>query len=166
MNIKKWFYVFLGLSCTGIANASLIKITASSDAAGELGWFAVDDSIFTTDTSLVASQFYDFYWYEDGISVKFTPLDVSTDTGTTNFGFIGGKWTVIGGTGDSLTHDEGYTMSITGSTYIEFVDLGVSSYSDVTWSTTAYSAVPVPAAVWLFGSGLFGLLWVARRNKT
>ena len=29
----------------------------------------------------------------------------------------------------------------------------------------AASAVPVPAAVWLFGSGLFGLLGVARRRK-
>jgi len=28
------------------------------------------------------------------------------------------------------------------------------------------SAVPVPAAVWLFGSGLLGLVGVARRNRT
>ncbi|MCP4042838.1 MAG: VPLPA-CTERM sorting domain-containing protein, partial [Gammaproteobacteria bacterium] len=27
------------------------------------------------------------------------------------------------------------------------------------------SAVPVPAAVWLFGSGLIGLLGVARRKR-
>ena len=27
------------------------------------------------------------------------------------------------------------------------------------------SAVPVPAAVWLFGSGLLGLIGVARRNS-
>jgi hypothetical protein len=34
-----------------------------------------------------------------------------------------------------------------------------------TWSATANSAVvPVPAAVWLFGSGLLGLIAVARRK--
>lgn len=32
-------------------------------------------------------------------------------------------------------------------------------------TVTAVSTVPVPAAVWLFGSGLIGLLGVARRNK-
>ena len=33
-------------------------------------------------------------------------------------------------------------------------------------AATAASAVPVPAAVWLFGSGLIGLITVARRNNT
>lgn len=32
-------------------------------------------------------------------------------------------------------------------------------------STSSVSAVPVPAAVWLFGSGLLGLVGVARRKK-
>lgn len=30
----------------------------------------------------------------------------------------------------------------------------------------AYSAVPIPAAVWLFGSGLLGLIGITRRRKT
>jgi hypothetical protein len=34
------------------------------------------------------------------------------------------------------------------------------------WQTTiSLTAVPVPAAVWLFGSGLLGLAGVARRNR-
>ncbi len=32
-------------------------------------------------------------------------------------------------------------------------------------SSTVVSAVPVPAAVWLFGSGLLGLIGVARRKR-
>jgi hypothetical protein len=35
-----------------------------------------------------------------------------------------------------------------------------------TWvATSNVSAVPVPAAVWLFGSGLIGLVGFARREK-
>ena len=33
-----------------------------------------------------------------------------------------------------------------------------------TIASTAPSAVPVPAAAWLFGSGLLGLVGVARRK--
>jgi len=38
-------------------------------------------------------------------------------------------------------------------------------YDNVTWQQTS-SVVPVPAAVWLFGSGLLGLVGVARRRKS
>ena len=40
-----------------------------------------------------------------------------------------------------------------------------SSLSDGTLTFNSVSAVPVPAAVWLFGSGLVGLVGVARRRK-
>ena len=42
---------------------------------------------------------------------------------------------------------------------------GVAYRFDLT-GTIGTSAVPVPAAVWLFGSGLLGLVGVARRKKT
>jgi len=32
-------------------------------------------------------------------------------------------------------------------------------------TVTSISSVPIPAAIWLFGSGLVGLIWVARRKK-
>ena len=41
--------------------------------------------------------------------------------------------------------------------------------SDITfsWSSSNNTTViPVPAAVWLFGSGLIGLAGIARRNKS
>ena len=38
----------------------------------------------------------------------------------------------------------------------------LNAFSDVTWQI-GY-AVPVPAAIWLFGSGLLGLIGVARRK--
>jgi len=42
---------------------------------------------------------------------------------------------------------------------------GVDAYFDNVTISTEVSAVPVPAAVWLFGSGLVGLIGLARRKK-
>jgi hypothetical protein len=39
------------------------------------------------------------------------------------------------------------------------------SYFDTVRPTAVFSVVPVPPAVWLFGSGLIGLIGVARRKK-
>ncbi len=39
------------------------------------------------------------------------------------------------------------------------------STNDALWSITRVSAVPVPAAAWLFGSGLLALLGISRRKK-
>jgi len=45
------------------------------------------------------------------------------------------------------------------------VDFGGGVVTPTTYSMTV-AAVPVPAAVWLFGSGILGLVAVARRRKT
>ena len=39
------------------------------------------------------------------------------------------------------------------------------NYTNQTYATWQMSSVPVPAAVWLFGSGLIGLIGFARRKK-
>lgn len=65
------------------------------------------------------------------------------------------------------------------STLVNIIEPGVFDLStgNLTWvSGNEYAvelfvnadstAVPVPAAVWLFGSGLIGLVGVAKRNKT
>lgn len=44
--------------------------------------------------------------------------------------------------------------------------VGSIKCSDNDFSVAAVNAVPVPAAVWLFGSGLIGLVGIARRRKT
>jgi hypothetical protein len=40
------------------------------------------------------------------------------------------------------------------------------SQDNVTFSNLIVSSVSVPPAVWLFGSGLLGLVGIARRKKT
>ncbi len=56
-------------------------------------------------------------------------------------------------------------LSFTRSLWTEFVgNWTLASNGDLTYSS-APAAVPVPAAVWLLGSGLFGLVGVARRRK-
>ena len=37
--------------------------------------------------------------------------------------------------------------------------------SDITVSSATVSAIPIPAAIWLFGSGLLGLIGIARGKK-
>ena len=48
-----------------------------------------------------------------------------------------------------------------------FQNSGINTPSYYAWAVQSgdVSAVPVPAAVWLFGSGLIGLIGVARRKK-
>jgi hypothetical protein len=48
-------------------------------------------------------------------------------------------------------------------TEIQFVVTGVQNMDSII--DNVHAAVPVPAAVWLFGSGLLGMIGVARRKK-
>lgn len=62
------------------------------------------------------------------------------------------------GDGDTYTLDYTATVPNDGSTNFGGVQYGLHLEGTI-------SAVPVPAAVWLFGSGLLGLVGVARRRK-
>ena len=53
--------------------------------------------------------------------------------------------------------DANYTM-ING----EDVDESMNWYEDTTWAAREGYVIPIPLAVWLFGSGLFGLIGLAR----
>ncbi len=71
--------------------------------------------------------------------------------------------------------DEGYFLStftdatafdLTGSiTIFAQNDFGADVFSAILPETAAPSAVPIPAAVWLLGSGLIGLMGFARRKS-
>lgn len=59
-----------------------------------------------------------------------------------------------------------FTMDLTGTTF-EFLNLNTVDNDDYRFyiSVMEVTAVPVPAAVWLFGSGLLGLVGIARRRN-
>jgi len=70
--------------------------------------------------------------------------------------------------------DTGYALNTSLAWYFLFPtgsqDVGIKSATgSYAWAVHAgdvgASAVPVPTAVWLFGSGLLGLIGVARRKK-
>lgn len=65
-----------------------------------------------------------------------------------------------------------FDLSGTGLDYIQYVKLDDIYATGSAWTTglridgfVGVSAVPVPAAVWLLGSGLLGLIGIRRRNK-
>jgi uncharacterized membrane protein len=75
---------------------------------------------------------------------------------------------------DVLTTD--YGLDLTGWTLARATDISADGRTIVgnginplgfqeAWLVQLPTAVPVPAAVWLFGSGLLGLIGLARRNK-
>ena len=69
--------------------------------------------------------------------------------------------------GDSYTSVDvaGNPNGLDGINGMKMID-GAFIDSSANFNFVAPAAVPVPAAVWLFGSGLLGLVGVARRKKT
>ncbi len=70
---------------------------------------------------------------------------------------------------DVITTDDWMTLTWTTTLSAGLLDVGLrtenlSTYS-IAFDNFSITPVPVPAAVWLFGSGLIGLIGVARRKK-
>ena len=96
-------------------------------------------------------------------------------SGTLNLSLINGFNPLVGNSFDILTADTingafdvlnltlgaGYTWSID---YL-FDTTGINTVDVVRLTVLTAPAVPVPAAVWLFGSGLLGLVGIARRRR-
>ena len=90
--------------------------------------------------------------------------------------FLGSSMSIVGSTLDELWHTTtnidadpinagvsnftyAYTSAVSGGTSL------IRALDNSTFVAYEGSVVPVPAALWLFGSGLLGLVGVARRKK-
>jgi hypothetical protein len=62
------------------------------------------------------------------------------------------------GVGVNIAQYSDWTGAVYALDSVDILDHG-------TWNYVALAAVPVPPAVWLFGSGLLGLVGIARRRK-
>jgi len=115
----------------------------NSNASNEPGsiFFSVDvtAAAFSWRTSNTTTTFEAFY--KGSLVEKFTP--------DTNMSLSGGRYYGF----ENILFDEIH-LSITDSNKAFTLD-----------NLQYISAVPVPAAVWLFGSGLLGLVGVARRKR-
>jgi len=122
-----------------------------------------------------------------GIANYWLSLDGATSTGDPGFDSFIGAFTIGGATPDEvftrkLTNDFWLTFAASptvGSTITGLMTATldvetwaaagatgtISAGSNIVGSYSVISAVPIPAAVWLFGSGLLGLAGIARRKK-
>ena len=137
------------------------------------------DPDVSTDGDVINNDFYSVALHEIGhllglgTAHSWDNLVSGTDfTGTASVGVFGGDVPLAGGLAhwldgttsllDGVLQEAAMDPSILTGTRKEFTDLDVAALSDVGWEVVA---VPVPAAVWLFGTGLLGLVAVARKHS-
>jgi hypothetical protein len=105
---------------------------------------------FSTDTSGVITD------WEIRIEQGYT---FPTNIGDTNFRIQ------TNGPNNQLVIDTGITFTCTLINPLGGCDSSAQDWGVAFNTPGSWSVVPVPAAVWLFGSGLLGLVGVARRKK-
>lgn len=126
-----------------------------SGLALQINWTAPDDGVIDFSAStwyahLPVNRSNDLTIYLDGVFL---------DSGVLNATIRRSNALVFGGTG--LTVDAGDVLSFIYTPSAGQIHGSVAGIIE----TVEFSAVPVPAAVWLFGSGLLGIIGFARRKK-
>lgn len=139
---------FTSLSTDGFVSIGTPMFGGPGTVIGSAG----SNAIFTFDTSTVAVTSISLTGASNNVPVTITSYDFAGD-------MLG-----ITMTDNSWTSVATLTNSIPQSYFT--VDLLESEINSLTITYDPVAAVPVPAAVWLFGSGLAGLLTVSRRRRS
>ena len=119
------------------ANGSLAQLFTTGPASGTV--YDSSSGISNGDVVVFDMSLLDLYWNTNSFNVGGLATGTVTNVSANGFDY-NVSWTGIATTGAFI--GSVYNVSLTGSG----------------------SVVPVPAAMWLFGSGLFGLFAIARRK--
>jgi hypothetical protein len=123
-------------------SGSSISITENNDSFNWDGWYS-----FSIDVK--ANDKLDFRFTSDN-ACALTPVDNASGSNLEGLGIIAGE-------------NISELVLAYNDNYLGFVD---SDFDDMlVRAAFTPTAVPIPAAAWLFGSGLLGLVCIARRKK-
>jgi hypothetical protein len=142
----------------GSVNGGTIDQTTGAvtlDATGRVG-----------SVSNYSSSLFDEPWnIPDSTPGVYTPLITGTSSNY-NASAVAGTTGTITGRGIVANGDGTYNMILVSASYVGSAWGGFDGnpYME-TWNVNL-APVPIPAAAWLFGSGLIGLVGIARRKKS
>jgi len=130
----------------------------------------LDDVNLALGTSWTAADFVGSKTNWDDVALVWDQDEFALGTLTiTDFTDTSGTWTLTGGSVAPLFYVDKYGGKYDLYTYmgtgLPYSDLYSHADKFATSHISVYGVVPVPAAVWLFGSGLLGLVGVARRKR-
>jgi hypothetical protein len=150
--MKKYFIALIlgmGLLSMQTASAATLTLNGSSNPIGTTGSFVVGVTGFTAGDVLAFTPIF-------GSSLSFN----GSGTGIVNFSFTN----AAGGGLVTLSSDTMINLLVSGTG--SFVaSLGSIVNGGFVPDGAVSGVVPVPAAMWLFGSALMGLVGVARRKS-
>jgi hypothetical protein len=177
--LKKNLYAALAsgvlLLGAGSAHAALVNFAFIGDvdySAGYGGLIAGDTVTVTgifDDSALIGGTGTILFGSGSGNSLSIDAGNLTfTEANDSTYALTGASLTLASG---DLSIFDYAAISGTNGAPANFDSFFLSFGADIdlvgTWRTTVQmTPVPIPAAVWLFGSGLLGLVGIARRKKT
>lgn len=154
------------------ANSSIVLSNGESFSSS-FNLFSEGEAIKPTDFSWDASILTSFSGTADVTFTAFENPDLTQSFFSSDiFGITSDVRSNLGSFDNAFADLNGsFTITNNGANDIELTDVIISNFagsifpSNIATVTITPSAVPVPAAVWLFASGLLGLTGIARKNN-
>lgn len=148
-----------GLIITDTSNAAAASIEADNDGIGgsnPIGSFALEHNEQKYLVLDFSSNPVDYIGFND---IDHTGTDVVVS-------FVGGSTATTSFEGTGASGDSAEFFAIFRNDMPQITKVELDASGDGTWGidNLEYGVVPVPAAAWLFGFGLLGLIGIARKK--